>query len=173
MLQFLRRPALLVVAVLLAASGCGASRSSELRSSSRAAAPLATQEPTPSDAYTVQPQTTTENFSDTGLTISPPNNAAKLTASEAWASYRSRGSGFSGKGTTVMKLVTYTDHGRGSENKDGSVTPETVDRLAWVIEIPNVTKHINGSDFTYPEYVFIDASDGSLIQATQSSDFPQ
>jgi hypothetical protein len=126
----------------------------------------------PSTSYTIAFQSGAEAYGSPHILLAPPVRTAKLSAADAWAAYRARGTGYSPHGgQTVVKLVAYTNYGRGTENPDGSMTPEILNRLAWVIEVPAVHTRIRGAELSSPVFVFIDADDGSLIEAIQSSEF--
>jgi hypothetical protein len=140
------------------------------QSSSIPLAPMPTSAPSP--GYTLAVQSREEDYTSPHIRLAPPDGTAKLSAATAWAAYRAHGTGYlSNGGETILKLVAYTNYGRGTQNPDGSVTPEIINRLAWVIEIPAVDTTIRGANITTPVFIFIDANDGRLIEAIRSSDF--
>jgi hypothetical protein len=125
-----------------------------------------------SSPYAVGVQTAQERYTSPNILLAPPNRTPKLTAADAWARYRARGTGYTSEsGQTMLKLVAYTNYGQGKERPDGSVAPDIVNRLAWVIEVPAVHRRVRNADLLSPVFVFVDANDGSLIGAAQSSQF--
>jgi hypothetical protein len=145
-----------------------------------AAAPsqaASTETSAPAGDYRVDEQTSTDRYTDSGLTISPNSQPPAVSADAAYAAAKASGPvTVDGTRPAHLKLVTYTNAHHGKEAADGNLVSRYQQRSVWLVEIPDVPVVARGPGKggvlgKAVVFIVVDATSGEVLESLQDTEF--